>query len=144
MRKIKVTMQFGNHPLEKLWNLITDIEKYPQRVKYVKKVKVHGTGLGSKWDDITTILWIPMRMRHTVNAFNKNKEYGFIIPLRFNGYMEQKYTLFRNDEKSIVEGVVKFDLGNKILDKVLGSVLKKNLKTMLESSFQKQGGEIIN
>lgn len=135
-------MHSKNISLEKAWDLITDIEKFPQRVKYVKKVKVFGTGVGSKWDDITTILWIPMRMRHTVKSFDKNKEYSFIIRFPSNGQMEQKYTISQKDGESIIQALVTYDLGNKLLNMTLGSILKKRLENMLVSSFQKTGGEV--
>ncbi len=135
-------MHSKNISLEKAWDLITDIEKFPQRVKYVKKVRVFGTGVGSEWDDITTILWIPMRMRHTVKSFDKNKEYSFIIRFLSNGHMEQKYAISQKDGKSIIQALVTYDLGNKLLNMTLGSILKKRLENMLVSSFQKTGGEV--
>lgn len=143
MKTINITLHLKNMPLNKAWDMITDIEKYPQRVKYVKKVKVYGAGLGSEWDDVTTILWIPMRMRHTVNSLIKNKEYGFTIPLYFGGTMVQKYTLSEKDHESVINGSITFDLGNKILNAALGPILENRLKNMLISSFQKTGGEII-
>lgn len=142
MRTLTITARSKNIPLEKAWDLVTDIEKYPQRVKYVKKVKSYGTGIGSQWDDVTTILWIPLRMRHTVKSIEKNKEYSFVIPLHFGGYMEQKYTLSWEDDKSITRALIKYDLGNKFLNATIGSILKKRLKNMLISSFQKTGGEV--
>jgi len=142
MKPIKITMHSKNISLEKAWDLITDIEKFPQRVKYVKKVKVFGTGVGSEWDDITTILWIPMRMRHTVKSFDKNKEYSFIIRFLSNGYMEQKYAISQKDGKSTIQALVTYDLGNKLLNITLGSILKKRLENMLVSSFQKTGGTV--
>lgn len=135
-------MHSKNISLEKAWDLITDIEKFPQRVKYVKKVKAFGTGVGSEWDDITTILWIPMRMRHTVKSFDKNKEYSFIIRFLSNGYMEQKYAISQKEGKAIIQALVTYDLGNKLLNMTLGSILKKRLENMLVSSFQKLGAEV--
>ncbi|MBU3978980.1 hypothetical protein KJ980_04995 [Patescibacteria group bacterium] len=142
MITIKITGHSNKIDLETAWNKIIDIEKYPQRVKYVKKVKVHNTGLGSKWDDITTILWIPIKMRHTVNYLQKNKEYGFKVYMYFGGCMEQKYTLSQKDKKLIIHALITFDLGNKLLNASLGFVLKKRLRNMLISNFKKNGAEI--
>lgn len=142
MKTIKITLHSKNTPLEKTWRILTDIEKYPRRVKYVKKTKIYGTGIGSRWDDITTILWIPMRMRHTVKSFDKNKEYSFIIRFLANGHMEQKYEISQKDGTAIIQALVTYDLGNKLLNMTLGSILEKRLKNMLVSSFQKTGGEV--
>lgn len=143
MTTTEVIVHTKKIPLEQAWDIITDIDKFPQRVKYVKKVKVFGTGIGSEWDDITTILWIPLQMRHTVKSFNKNKEYSFIIRFHPGGYMEQKYSLSQKDQGSIIQALIKFDLGNKFLNTTLAPILKKRLRNMLTSSFQKLGGEIV-
>jgi ribosome-associated toxin RatA of RatAB toxin-antitoxin module len=143
MTTIEVTTHTKNIPLEKAWDIITDVEKFPQRVKYVKKVKVLGEGTGSEWYDLTTILWIPMWMRHKVTALKKNNEYGFIIPLSLGGYMEQKYSLSPKNEGSIIQALITFNLGNKFLNATVGVILENRLKNMLTFSFQKLGGEII-
>jgi len=33
-------MHSKNMPPEKVWDMLTDIEKYPQKSKYVQKVKI--------------------------------------------------------------------------------------------------------
>lgn len=142
MISIEITGHSDKISLDSAWDQITDIEKYPQRVRYVKKIKIHNTGIGSKWDDITTILWIPLKMRHTVNYLQKNKEYGFKVDIFFNGCMEQKYTLSQKDKELIIHALITFDLKNKFLNATLGSILKKRLSNMLISTFQKTGAEI--
>lgn len=143
MTTTRVTVDAKNIPLEKAWEIITDVEKFPQRVKYVQKVKVFGEGVGSEWDDITTILWVPQKMRHTVTSLKKNSEYAFIIHFLAKGSMEQRYTISQKDQGSIIQAFIKFDLGNKFLNKTLGPILKNRLENMLVTSFQKLGGEII-
>lgn len=137
MNTIKITLQSKNLTLEKAWKLITEIEKYPQKVKYVKKVEIYGEGVGSKWDDTTTILLIPLKMRHTITSWDKNKEYSFNIPLYFGGYMKQKYILSQKDKIVIIEGLITYDLGNNFLNKTIGAILSRRLKTMVLSSFEK-------
>lgn len=145
MKTVRITACSTKISLENAWNLITDIEKYPQRVKYVKKVKVYGRGVGAFWEDITSILWIPIKIQHTITAYKKNKEYSFTIPLSFGGRMTQKYMLLKeNPKKIIVKGLITYDLGSKILNDTIGTILKPRLKKMLISSLQGVGAEIIN
>jgi ribosome-associated toxin RatA of RatAB toxin-antitoxin module len=141
MKKLKVAGRSKNISIEKAWQIVTDIEKYPQRVKYVKKVEIYGIGEGSQWDDITQILWIPIKIRHTVTSAIKNKEYEFSIRLYFGGTMKQKYTLSKENQETIIQGIIIFDLGNKLINNTLGVILKHRLKKMLVSSFQIFGGE---
>ncbi len=143
MTTITVTALSKNITLEKAWEFLTDIEKYPQRVKYLKKVKIYGTGKGSRWDDITTILWIPLKMRHTVTAYEKYHHYCFELPLFFGGTMKQEYLLSeKNRNDTIIKSTITYDLGNKFLNNTIGTILKYRLKKMLESSIKNTGAEI--
>jgi hypothetical protein len=144
MLTVTVSARSKDLSLDKAWKLLTDIEKYPQRIKYVKKVVVHDTGVGSQWDDITTILWIPLKMPHTVISSKKNREYSFEVPLLFGGIMKQKYCLSSESATStLIYCSITYDLGLKILNRTIGLILKRRLKSMLESSLEKFGGEII-
>lgn len=143
MTTIKITIFYKNTPPKKTWDMITNIEKYPQYVKFVKKVKLYGTGIGSQWDDITTILWLPLKMHHTVNSFLENKEYGFIVHLPIGGYMEQKYTFSQKDQGTSIQALVTYDFENKFFNATIGSILKGRLENMLISTFRKTGAEIL-
>lgn len=142
MKKLKIAARSKNISIEKAWEIVTDIKKYPQKVKYVKKVEVYGVGEGSQWDDITQILWIPIKIRHTVTSVIKNREYVFAIRLYFGGVMKQKYTLSKENNETIIQGIITFDLGSKLINNTLGVILKHRLKKMLISSFQIFGGEV--
>jgi uncharacterized membrane protein len=142
---MSITVRSTKVPVEKVWEALIDIEKYPERVKFVKKVKIYGQGEGSRWDDTTTILWFPLTLKHTITALKKNKEYSFEIPLSSTGVMRQKYLIRQdNGEGVIVEGTISYDLGNKLLNMTLSPILKKRLRNMLESSVRFIEGEVIN
>lgn len=144
MKTVKVETQTKNLSLEKAWELITDIEKYPQRVRYVKKVKVRGAGVGSQWEDLTTILWIPIKMQHTITSFKKNKEYGFTIPLSFGGIMKQNYIISKEKQNAVtIKGSITYDLGNKFLNNTIGSILNRRLKKMLLTSIRNIDREVL-
>lgn len=141
MESVKIKAQTESLTREKVWDLLIDIEKYPERVKFVKKIEIHGVGKGSKWDDTTTILWLPLTMHHTVKNFVKNEEYSFSLPIWGGGSMEQAYTIKEEGKKVIVEAVVNFTLGHEIFNLTIGKILKARLKEMLISAVLSVGGE---
>lgn len=144
MYSLKITAVSEDISTEKAWTLLTEIETYPKKIKFIKKVKVYGTGKGSRWDDLTTILWIPLLMHHTVTSFKQNAEYAFHIPLKTGGFMDHKYIITKNNQKGAkVDMIVTFDLGNKFLNITLGILLKQRLKDMLISSIMREGTGII-
>lgn len=143
MRSVEVKAKAKNITIEEAWKLITDIENYPKRVKYVKKVKSYGTGVGSQWDDVTAILWFPLTLHHTVTACKKNKEYSFMVPLQFGGKMYQTYTLVKEPSGSVkFNGIITYDLGNKILNNTIGTILDGKLKKMLVSTVRTIGAQV--
>ncbi len=144
MKSVSITVRTKKQAIDKVWDLLTDIEKYPKRVKYVKKVTVYGTSEGSVWDDTTTILWVPMKMKHTITTLRKNKEYSFDIPLYFGGVMKQKYVLRQEDRESvIIKASITYTLGNRFFNQTIGKLLNKRLKNMLESTVQFVDGEVL-
>lgn len=143
MQKLIVSGRSTSISLDTAWELITDIKNYPKRIMFVKKVKIYGLGKGSQWDDLTTILWFPLKMRHTITSFKKNAEYSFYIPIQTGGFMKQKYILTQESKKCVkIEITVTFDLGNYILNSIFGTILKQRLKKMLISSIQNVGAEL--
>ena len=144
MNIISVRVRTKNKDIDKVWSILTDIKSYPKRVKFVKKVDIYGKSAGSKWDDTTTILWVPMKMKHTVIAFQKNKEYSFEIPLYFGGKMKQEYKLIKEGSQGVViKGIVSYTLGNRFLNKTIGVLLNRRLRNMLLSSVQFVEGEVF-
>ncbi len=144
MKRVEVIARFRKMSIEAVWQILTDVEKYPQWVCFVKRVRVYGTGEGSRWDDVTVIAWIPLTMRHTVISCKNNKEYTLILPLYFGGHMKQEYTLSRdNDGYSLLKALITYDFGNKFLNNMVGVILNPRLRKMLETSFCNIGAEIV-
>jgi hypothetical protein len=145
MKTVSVRVRSTKISIDKLWQIMIDIEKYPQRVKFVRSTTVYGKiEEGAVWDDTTTILWFPLRLKHVITDFKKNSEYSFDLPLHFGGWMRQRYTLKEESSKAvIITGTITYDLGNPVLNVVFSSLLGMRLKNMLESSVQFVDGEVI-
>ena len=71
---IKVNALSKNITLEETWELLSDIQKYNQRVKFIRKVTLYTNAQGKYWEDITTVLWIPMKIKHKITSMKKNQE----------------------------------------------------------------------
>ena len=145
MNTVEVTMQINRLTLDEIWDILTDIEKYPQRVKYVKKVKIRGElKEGTCWEDTTAILWIPQKMTHTITSFKKNKEYSFSVPLYFGGIMTQTYQISTGQQKAtLIKGTISYDCKNKFANRLTKIILNPKLKDMLESTFKSFDGNIL-
>lgn len=127
-------------PVDEIWKAVVDIGSYPSHVPFVRWAKPIGpVELGSRWEDITGILWIPMKMHHQILEFEKSKRYTFRLPLPFNGYMIQTYRFQDKGLKTNVVAEVEFDLGLGLLDLFIGSILEKRLLYMITNTSFKPG-----
>ncbi len=136
MRTITVTTS-SPMPFEILWSIITDIPQYPQYVKFVRKALLYGpVAVGVRWDDETTILWLPIRMKHTITRLEQYQVFAFDLNLPLGGKMSHVYTLCNKSSETMIVATISFFLGIKILDKIIGPVLEHRLRAMLTASFE--------
>ncbi|OGY23898.1 MAG: hypothetical protein A2172_05185 [Candidatus Woykebacteria bacterium RBG_13_40_15] len=134
-----------NMGADRLWHLFIDISNYPKYVKYVRSVEISGAlSAGKEWHDLTTILWIPMRIKHKTIRMIKNKSISFEAPLPFGGKMLQSFDVCETGIGSRVWGEIHFDLGNPIANLLVGPILKARLKDMLISTLEKVRKEKTN
>jgi len=137
MRRIQLAAEL-NLPVSAVWELFADIENYPRYVKFMRSVELKGKpGLGTIWYDWTTILFLPMKIRHQVVKFEKEEEIAFEVSSPLGGMMWQVFRMAGDQKKAKVEGEISFDLGNFLLDFFLGFFLKLRLNDMLRSTLSK-------
>lgn len=131
MRKVVVKGQTSLSS-DKLWSLITDLNNYPKHVKFLKKIEFEKPlSLGSKFSDITTIAFVPLKVVHTVDVFEENKRLGFFVQMPVKGFMKQTVNILSRKGKSEVELSVDFDFQNAIFELVFGTFLERRIKEML-------------
>ncbi len=123
---------------DKLWELFTNISNYPKYIKFVQKTELKGNELvpGAIWYDWTTILFVPMKIKHIVVLVKSQSEIGFDVPMVFGSLMQQRFSFFGDSNKTMVKGKISFDFKNGLLDKILGPILQKRLQEMLEGSLE--------
>ena len=124
-------------PVSVVWKLLTDINVYPQYVKYLKKAEIEGpVRIGTEWHDKTTVMWVPMWVKHVIVRLEENKELAFEVPLLFGGGMWQSFTLKENSGYTQVKARIYFNLGNSVLNFLIGPVLQARLDDMVKTTLR--------
>ena len=117
-----------------LWQILTDIASYPQRARYCQRVyNITDIKVGGGFDDVTTILWLPLHMHHQFTRVEVNKALAFDLPLQFGGNMTQTYELVHQDSGINIVITIEFDLRNRLYDMLIGRLLQNKLQKMLVS-----------
>lgn len=137
MKKASLTVTVDLTPNE-LWDIFHEVKEYPRFVPFMTKAEIHNPlRLGTIWYDITTILFYPVRVRHTVDIYDPLKEIGFFCELPFDGKMYQRFSLEKVDKDTTkVTGEITFHLGDPVVTLLLGPFLKARLQAMLFGMFQ--------
>jgi hypothetical protein len=135
MRTVAVTARTAA-PREAAWQLLVDVAAYPGRVSFVRRVRLHGPlAVGARWDDLTTILWLPLWVRHTVTRLDPPRAFAFAVHLPGGGAMEQAFALHRAGPVTELRARVRFALAPAVVDAVLGPLLARRLTAMLASGI---------
>jgi len=114
-------------------SFLTSVERYPEYVPYLQKVIIkEKIAEGSVWFDITKILWIPMKFKHTTLEFEKKKKMSFQVHIPFGGRMEQSYEFDQRGKIIVINAQAKFHLGNPMVHIIVGPILKNRLQKMME------------
>lgn len=114
-----------------------DLKKYPKFIHYQHAVFLLGP-LKEKtvWYDLTTVVWFPILVKHTISKIEEKKCIAFDIPFPFGGYNHETITIVKKNEKTEIRGRLEFDLGNKFVDRVFGDLLERRFQIMLEQSIK--------
>jgi hypothetical protein len=116
------------------WCWLTDVAAFPGRVRFVRRVRLHGPlAAGTRWDDQTTILFAPVWVRHTITRVDPPRAFAFAVHLPFGASMTQAYTIEGEESAATLHGTVRFRLPTGI-DVVLGRLLERRLTIMLATS----------
>ncbi len=122
-------------PVEYAWRCLTDLKLYPKYVKHVLKVRgPKELSVGDEWQDLSTMLWLPLFAKHKVAILDKHKMVGYDITFSSfgGGEMIQRVHLTKNGQKTKFNASIKFRINNRLLNFLISPVLKSRLKdTML-------------
>jgi ribosome-associated toxin RatA of RatAB toxin-antitoxin module len=135
MRKVVMQGKSKTHSHEELWKLAADLEKYPEWVKFCKKVTITEIKEGETFYDVTTLLWIPLKIEHVITKLNPHEDIHFFIKLPGGGKMWHRFAFKQDGQHGLVVADISFDLGNKLYNATVGYVLEKRWENLLRHSF---------
>ncbi len=138
MKKVQLRYVVSNMSDDELWHLVRDIESYPQRIKYCKKVYDIDFKHGGSYTDVTTLLWIPATIRHQIVSAKYPTEIKYFLSMPLGATSNYSFKLKHKQGKTILEVEVDFDLGHHhlpLLPRIVGFVLARRLVSMLKSGL---------
>jgi len=138
MRVVKVLAR-TEQPVDEIWDVIIDIKNWDKLIKFVKKITIiDQVKVGTRFYDVTTILWIPTKIEHKILDIQKNKRFKMEAYMPFNGG-KMFQTILINDKGKYkeVEIEISFTINSFLLDLLFGHILKKRLKIMTVQTLLK-------
>lgn len=123
--------------LDKVWDAISDVSSYPQRMKYIQHVKLHGNfEEGSMWEDRHSIMFLPLTTPHIIKKLTHQKEVTYELKFPLNGTMLQHLEIQGDHKETKVHITVHYTLGNPLLNVTLGKILERRLKNLFHHTFR--------
>src|SRR3990172_11159094 len=136
-----------DYPLAKSWYLFTDVKNFPRFLKYCKKASIDDEfKVGGHWSDWTTMVYLPLKVRHKITKISPEKELVYFIENPFMK-IEQTITLGDLESQTRVNIGYKINFRNKFFEKLLGSLIcRRNSEEInyLMSNYKKVNTYEIN
>ncbi len=122
-------------PVEAMWKRIFAIEDYPRTMKFVKSVAIPHVKVGTKYTDVTTLLWIPITVNHIITEVKEKEKLCFFLPLPLGAKMWHTFLFSRKGKEAIIRAEISFDLGNWLFNNTVGYILEKRWEELLLHAF---------
>ena len=135
MRRILMQARSKTFPLDAMWDRIIDLENYPKWVKYCKSMHVTEVKEGAIFHDVTTLLWIPLKVKHIITKIKPFEELSFFLTLPGRGKMWHTATFKQEDNYAQIQAELIFDLGNRFFNATVGYVLEKRWENLMRNVF---------
>jgi ribosome-associated toxin RatA of RatAB toxin-antitoxin module len=134
-----------NMPVQKVWNLLSDVRSYPKYFKYVNKVtcKDKEIKLDTEWYDFATFI-LPVWVKHTVTVFEREKSLGFDVKMLSSGFIRERFLFMRieNGNATKINMDICFDFRNPILSFLLDGHFEKRLTESVSKAILKLKKEL--
>lgn len=121
-------------PQKEIWKLFCDIPSYKKHVAFVQKVVAPKEFKeGMVWYDITTVLWIPLKVYHRITTIEDNYLRFDLSGVGIRSETEEiRLSLISSTVTKIIITIT-FDLGF-ILNLLLGKLVQKRLYIMCDKT----------
>lgn len=142
MRRVNLETRADKSP-DAIWSMLINIHDYPKYVKFVHKVESPpDLRIGDDWFDLSTIVFLPLNIKHTVTEMEPKRKLAFLVPLIFGGKMKQSFLLTQVNRGTDVRVEIAFDLGNPVFNQIIGPLLERRLMVMMNDTLKNLGRKI--
>jgi hypothetical protein len=138
MKKVLVRAR-TEESIEEIWDVIIDIKNWDKLIKFVRKIEIKDTPQkNTKFFDVTEILWIPTKIKHTILDIQKYKHFKMEAYMPLNsGIMYQEIIIEDKGKFSEVTIEISFKIYSALLDFIFSPILKMRLKIMVIETLLK-------
>lgn len=127
---------------ERLWQIATKVSNYPRYFKYVHYAKEpKNFEKGAIWWDISTIMYVPMKVSHRVIQVVPGREVRHEISLPLGGQIVQNLKIEPTGSGTKAEIKVLISQ-NKLMDLLLGKIIEARTNTLILGAFERAEREI--
>jgi ribosome-associated toxin RatA of RatAB toxin-antitoxin module len=130
--------------LDEMWHRVSDVQAYPQRIKYCRKVWDVDFREGGGYTDTTTLLWWPIKIRHHIAKVQYPTQIVYDLHHQDPGWTStQTFTFSAEGDRTMLQAEVTYHFDNPIFDRTFGLILRPRLVQMLRSAFPEIPGERV-
>lgn len=120
-----------------LWKFVANVKTYPKFVKFMQSAEVDGAFRpGSSWTDWSTVMFIPLKIKHEILKVEKEKTVVNLIKMPLGGQIIQTVTIEPKAKFVRVKLGAEIKLASSVLDSLIGPILEVRTRTMYEGTLE--------
>jgi uncharacterized protein YndB with AHSA1/START domain len=127
--------------IDVVWDKVTDLDEYPRYFKYIARVEKTEMKVGETWRDWTNIVFLPMKIEHTVTRLIPHAQLDFTFSTPFGGAVAE--TISFTDLAPGTQLHVEIDIDLRIWDFLFGRLLARRLAEMINGALDKLERETV-
>lgn len=132
--KIKEKLEL---PIDKSWELFTDLDNYPKYFKYVNKIFYkEKMRAGSVWYDFATFI-VPIVVKHKTTVFEENKKLGFDVKIPVSGYIKERIEFEKENSTTKIHATIVYDFGNPLFSFLFDKLFEKRMRESINGAIIK-------
>ena len=128
---------------EQSWELLSNIEAYPQFVPFIRNVTLSGPlEEGMIWFDTTTLLWISQRVSHKMEIVKEYEQLVFSVPI-IGGVVTEAYQISSEGDKTIITMNISVHMKHWVLEETFGRILLSRFHNMLTKTLENLDKQLL-
>jgi uncharacterized protein YndB with AHSA1/START domain len=124
-----------------VWAKVTDLDEYPRYFKYITRAEKTEMKVGGTWHDWTNIVFLPMKIEHSVTRLDPRQQLDFAFSTPFGGRVSEAISF--TDLAPGTRLYVQIDIDLRITDFLFGRLLARRLSEMIHGALDKLEREVL-